>query len=65
MTITINFEPIDSPGYTPRKTMTIFNVESIHDAGVRMIKVKMTFSDLKMTWDHVVSVSAKPDKETV
>ncbi len=63
MTITINYEPRPSAGYTPRKALTLHNVESVHAKGVRMVEVHMMFTDHKPTHDHVVSVSVIPEKE--
>lgn len=63
MTITLNFIPQPSPGYTPRKSLTLHNVESVADKGVRAVEVRMMFSDGKPTYDHVASVSVMPDRE--
>lgn len=63
MTITINYMPQPAPGYTPRKAVTLFNVESVTGAGPRMVKVRMMFADNHTTHDHVASVSVKPDTE--
>jgi hypothetical protein len=63
MTITINFKPQASPGYTPHKALTLCNVESVHDMGVGAVQVQMTFSDLDITYDHVASVVVLPAKD--
>jgi hypothetical protein len=65
MTITINFAPQAAPGYVPRKARVLHNVEAVLDNGVRAVRVKMQFSDLAPTYDHVVSVSVMPDREVL
>jgi hypothetical protein len=62
VTVTINFEPYPSAGYTPRKSLTLHNVAAVQDHGVRMIRVRMIFSDSAPTYDHVVSIVAVPSK---
>ena len=64
MTITINYEPRESPGYTPHKSVTLHNVASVEDQGPRMVRVHMMFTDFSPTHDHVVSVVVIPAKET-
>lgn len=63
MTITINYRQKVSPGYTPRKSVTIYNVNKVIDAGPRMVKVAFIFRDDVITHDHVASVNIKPDTE--
>ncbi len=63
MTITINYSPHQSPGYTPRKSMILHNVESVHAKGTRAVELRMTFTDSRPTHDHVVSVVITPDTE--
>jgi hypothetical protein len=63
MTVTINYSPRPSPGYTPRRSATLHNVESVTAAGVNMIRLQMTFTDDEPTHDHVVGVIIKPEQE--
>ncbi len=63
MTIIINFHPSPSPGYTPRPALRRHNVESIADKGIHAVEVRMQFSDIRSTYDHVVSVVVQPDRE--
>lgn len=63
MKVTINFKPQPSPGYTPRKSLQLFNVAGVEDAGPSMIRLRMLFTDEKPTYDHVVSVSVTPERE--
>lgn len=63
MTITINYSPKPSPGYKPRKSVTLHNVESVHTMGPNMVQVQMTFNDSDITHDHVVSVVVMPESE--
>lgn len=62
MKITINYEPKASPGYVPRKSVTLYNVQSVEDQGVRIVRVRMMFSDHAPTHDHVASVVVTPDR---
>jgi len=63
MTVVINYRPHASPGYVPRKALTVHNVERVEDAGPRAVRLRMMFSDFHPTHDHVVSVLVKPDAE--
>ena len=63
MTITINFVQKPAPGYTPRKALTLCNVESVSDKGVRAVEVRMQFTDPRVLYDHVASVSVQPERE--
>jgi len=63
MKVTVNFEPKESDGYKPRKALTVYNVSGVVEQGPRMVQLRMTFTDLHPTMDHVVSVSIIPDKE--
>jgi hypothetical protein len=63
MTITVNYLQRPSPGYTPRRPLTLHNVESVHDAGVHMVRVRMMFSDNHTIQDHVAGISIKPETE--
>jgi len=63
MTIIVNFKPFATPGYVPRKALTLHNVASVHDQGPSMVEVRMIFTDDKPTYDHVVSVTIKPSQE--
>ena len=62
MTITINFRQQVAPGYTPSKPLTLHNVEAVRDKGPRAVEVKMIFTDHTPTYDHVASVSIKPEE---
>lgn len=63
MTITINYTQKPAPGYVPRKAVTLHNVDAVCDKGVRMVEVRMQFSDHRPTHDHVASVSVIPERE--
>ena len=63
MTITINYLPQIAPGYTPRKSLTLHNVESVHAKGIRAVEVRLMFTDARPTHDHVASVSVRPDTD--
>jgi len=61
MTITVNYSPKAAPGYVPRKSVKLFNVDKVEDAGVGMVRVRMLFTDNAPTHDHVVSVVVQPE----
>ena len=63
MTITINFLQTFNGRIPPRKPVTLYNVDAVVDKGIRMVEVRMTFSDHRPTYDHVASVTIVPDKE--
>ena len=63
MTITINYSPKPSPGYTPHKAIVLHNVESVHNKGIGMVEVHMMFTDAQPTHDHVISVVIIPERE--
>jgi hypothetical protein len=63
MTITINYSPYPAPGYTPRKAVRLFNVESVQDKGPRMVEVRNLFTGPATTHDHVVGVVIIPERE--
>ncbi len=62
MTITINYRPKASPGYVPRKALTLHNVSGVHSSDVNRIEVTMMFTDHRPTHDHVVSVVVIPER---
>lgn len=63
MTVTVNFKQTATPGYEPRKPLTLHNVEAVFDKGPNQIELRFTFSDNRPTYDHVASVSVKPETE--
>ena len=63
MTVTINYNPRPSAGYTPRKALTLHNIESVHAKGVSAVELRMMFTDARPTHDHVVSVSVRPEQK--
>lgn len=63
MTITINYQQKAAPGYTPRKPLTLHNVDAVVGKGVRMIEVRFIFTDNRPTHDHVASVSVQPEMD--
>jgi hypothetical protein len=63
VTITVNFAQTPAPGYTPRRAITLHNVEAVTDNGPRAVRVRMQFADHAPTFDHVVSVSLRPEQE--
>lgn len=62
MTVTINYQPQPSPGYVPRRAAVVHNVEAVLDHGPHMVVLRMMFSDLSPTHDHVVSVVVIPER---
>jgi hypothetical protein len=63
MRITVNYSPKPSPGYVPRRAVTLHNVESVSQKGVGMVELRMMFTDAQPTLDHVVSVVVIPEGE--
>jgi hypothetical protein len=63
MKVIINFKPQPSPGYEPRKSVQMFNVAGVEDAGPSTIRLRMQFTDDQPTYDHVISVSVTPERE--
>lgn len=62
MTITVNYSPKPSTGYVPRPSVTLHNIESVQSQGIGMVRVCPTFTDKRITHDHVVSVVIIPEK---
>ena len=63
MTVTINYLQRPSPGYTPRRAVTLHNVDAVIDKGPRAVELRMMFTDHRPTHDHVASVAVKPVNE--
>lgn len=63
MTITVNFKQAPTPGYTPRKPITLHNIAAVVDKGVGAIEVHKQFTDDRPTFDHVASVTVRPETE--
>lgn len=59
MTITINYK--QSP--SPRKAVTLHNVEAVYSKGVGAVEIRMMFTDDRPLHEHVASVSVTPERE--
>ena len=61
MTVTINYKQQAAPGYTPRRPVTLHNVDKVVSKGPHTVELHLMFTDHRPTHDHVASVSVKPD----